>query len=96
VSPANDALTKAVADHGLLVDEYSSILQNNPEVRGKLLQRIRPPQYDPNSLIVARASPHLCDAARIASRRHARLMGPQTKISCIQTQFCASLVASLD
>jgi predicted ATPase with chaperone activity len=51
VAEANDALTKAVADQGLSVDEYSSILkmaQNDPEVRGKLLQRIHPPQHDPN------------------------------------------------
>ena len=51
VAEANDALTKAVADQGLSVEEYSSILevaQNDPEVRGKLLQRIRPPQEDPH------------------------------------------------
>jgi Domain of unknown function (DUF4168) len=47
VAEANDALTKAVADQGLSVEEYSSILevaQNDPEVRGKLLQRIHPSQ----------------------------------------------------
>ena len=51
VAEANDALTKAVADQGLSVEEYSSILevaQNDPEVRGKILQRIRPPQKDRN------------------------------------------------
>jgi hypothetical protein len=51
VAEANDALTKAVADQGLSVEEYSSILevaQNDPEVRGKLLQRIHPPQRDSN------------------------------------------------
>jgi predicted ATPase with chaperone activity len=51
VAEANDALTKAVADQGLSVEEYSSILevaQNDPDVREKLLQRIRPSQPDPN------------------------------------------------
>ncbi len=51
VSEANDALEKAVTDQGLSVEEYSSILevaQNNPEVRGKILQRIRPSQGDQN------------------------------------------------
>jgi hypothetical protein len=51
VAEANDALTKAVADQGLSVEEYSSILemaQNDPEVRGKLLQRIHPSQHDQN------------------------------------------------
>ena len=51
VAEANDALEKAVADQGLSVDEYSSILevaQNDPEVRGKILQRIRPSQDDRN------------------------------------------------
>lgn len=40
---ANDALTKAVTDHGLSVDEYNSILkvaQNDPNVRDKLLRRV--------------------------------------------------------
>jgi predicted ATPase with chaperone activity len=49
VAEANDQLTKAVADQGLSVEEYSSILevaQNDPDVRGKLLQRIHPPQQD--------------------------------------------------
>ena len=40
---ANDALTKAVTDHGLSIDEYNSILkvaQNDANVRDKLLQRV--------------------------------------------------------
>jgi len=51
VAEANDALEKAVADQGLSVEEYSSILevaQNDAEVRGKILQRIRPSQGDRN------------------------------------------------
>ena len=39
------ALSKAVTDQGLTVDEYTSILevaQANPEVREKIRQRIRP------------------------------------------------------
>ena len=42
---AMDALTKAVTDQGLSVEEYGSILevaQNDPEVREKIRQRIRP------------------------------------------------------
>jgi len=38
------ALTKAVTDQGLSVDEYSQILQvaqNNPAVREKILQRLK-------------------------------------------------------
>jgi hypothetical protein len=49
VAEANDALEKAVADQGLSVEEYSSILEvakNDPEVRGKIIQRIRPSQDD--------------------------------------------------
>jgi hypothetical protein len=45
VTEANNALTKAVADQGLSVEEYNSILEvarNDPEVRGKVLQRMRP------------------------------------------------------
>jgi hypothetical protein len=45
VTEANNALTKAVADQGLSVAEYNSILevaQNDPEVRGKVLQRMLP------------------------------------------------------
>jgi hypothetical protein len=51
VVEANNALTKAVADQGLSVEEYSAILevaQNDPEIRGKILQRIRPSQNDRN------------------------------------------------
>ncbi|HZB91553.1 MAG TPA: DUF4168 domain-containing protein [Stellaceae bacterium] len=46
-SEGNDALKKAVTDHGLSVEEYNSILtvaQNDPNVRAKLLQRLHPPQ----------------------------------------------------
>jgi Domain of unknown function (DUF4168) len=42
---AGTALAKAVTDQGLSLDEYSTILQvaeNNPEVREKILKRIRP------------------------------------------------------
>jgi hypothetical protein len=49
VAEASNAMTKAVADQGLSVEEYSSIMevaQNDPEVRGKLLQRIRPSQKE--------------------------------------------------
>jgi hypothetical protein len=45
VAEARDAVTKAVKDQGLLVEEYNSIIeiaQNDPEVRGKVLQRIQP------------------------------------------------------
>jgi Domain of unknown function (DUF4168) len=41
----SNALMKAVTDQGLSVEEYSSILtvaQNDPDVRQKILQRIRP------------------------------------------------------
>jgi hypothetical protein len=44
---ASMALTKAVTDKGLSVDEYSAILtlaQNDPVVRGKIMERIRTPQ----------------------------------------------------
>ena len=40
---ANNAMKKAVTDHGLTVDEYNSIIrtaQNDPGVRQKLSQRI--------------------------------------------------------
>jgi PleD family two-component response regulator len=43
---AKNALVKAVTDQGLSVEEYNSILvvaQNNPEVRKKIIQRMRPP-----------------------------------------------------
>ncbi|MDQ8730062.1 DUF4168 domain-containing protein [Bradyrhizobium sp. LHD-71] len=41
---ANNALTKAVTDQGLSVDEYTEILvvaQNDPTLREKILQRVR-------------------------------------------------------
>jgi Domain of unknown function (DUF4168) len=41
---AGNALKKAVTDQGLSVEEYSSILtvaQNDPDVREKILQRLR-------------------------------------------------------
>ena len=43
---AKGALVKAVTDQGLSVEEYNSILvvaQNDPEVRKKIVQRMRPP-----------------------------------------------------
>lgn len=43
---ASNALEGAVTGQGLSVDEYNSILtvaQNNPDVRDKILQRVRPP-----------------------------------------------------
>jgi Domain of unknown function (DUF4168) len=49
VAEASNAMTKAVADQGLSVEEYSSIMevaQHDPEVRGKILQRIRPSQKE--------------------------------------------------
>jgi predicted ATPase with chaperone activity len=42
---ANNALKKAVTDQGLSVDEYNTIVQtaqNDPAIRLKLVQRIRP------------------------------------------------------
>jgi hypothetical protein len=45
LAEANNALTNAVTEQGLSVEEYASILdvaRNDPEVRGKILQRIRP------------------------------------------------------
>ena len=45
VAEANNALTEAVADQGLSVEEYNSIIevaQNDPEIRGKVLQRMHP------------------------------------------------------
>jgi len=42
---AENALEQAVTGQGLSVEEYTSIIvvaQNNPEVREKLLQRVRP------------------------------------------------------
>jgi hypothetical protein len=48
---AGDALKKAVTDQGLSVEEYSSILtvaQNDPDVREKILQRLRSKEKDNN------------------------------------------------
>jgi hypothetical protein len=45
MAEAHDEFTKAVTEQGLSVEEYASILdlaQDNPEVREKLIQRIRP------------------------------------------------------
>jgi len=45
VAEANTELTKAVTEQGLSVEEYTSILdaaRDNPEIRDKLLQHIRP------------------------------------------------------
>jgi hypothetical protein len=42
---ANNALTKAVTDQGLSVDEYLSILQlaqNDPDLRNRFVKRINP------------------------------------------------------
>jgi hypothetical protein len=42
---ANDALSKAVTDQGLSVEEYNSIMmeaQNDPDVRDKIRQRLPP------------------------------------------------------
>ena len=44
VSEANQAITKAVNDQGLSVDEYVSIMkvaQNDPTVRDKIVQRLK-------------------------------------------------------
>jgi hypothetical protein len=46
VEEANSALTKAVTDHGLSVEEYTAIMviaQNDPQVREKILQRLPQP-----------------------------------------------------
>ena len=46
-SEGNAALTKAVTDHGLSVEEFNSIMtvaQNDPTLRAKLLQRMHNPQ----------------------------------------------------
>ena len=46
VAEANGALTKAVTDQGLSVEEYASILQaaqNDPALRGKIIGRIHQP-----------------------------------------------------
>ena len=45
VDDANKALVKAVTDQGLSVEEYTSIMvvaQNDPMVREKILQRMKP------------------------------------------------------
>ena len=45
VAEANKELSKAVTEQGLSVDEYTSILdaaRDNPEVRDKLFQHVRP------------------------------------------------------
>jgi hypothetical protein len=45
VDDANKALVKAVTDQGLSVEEYTSIMvvaQNDPMVRQKILQRLKP------------------------------------------------------
>src|SRR5262249_54956789 len=45
LAEANNELTNAVTEQGLSVEEYASILdiaRNDPEIRGKILQRIRP------------------------------------------------------
>jgi hypothetical protein len=42
---ARDALTKAVKDQGLSVEQYNAIIeiaQDDPQVRGKVLQRVQP------------------------------------------------------
>jgi len=47
VAEANRALSKAVTDQGLSVEEYAAILdvaRNDVEIRGKILQRIQPPE----------------------------------------------------
>jgi GTP1/Obg family GTP-binding protein len=46
VAEAHGEFTKAVTDQGLSLEEYASILdmaRDDPQIRGKLLQRIRPP-----------------------------------------------------
>jgi hypothetical protein len=45
VAEANNALTKAVTEQGLSVEEYASILdvaRDDPAIRGKILQRLPP------------------------------------------------------
>jgi hypothetical protein len=45
VAEARDALTKAVKEQGLSVEEYNAIIeiaQDDPQVRGKVLQRVQP------------------------------------------------------
>jgi hypothetical protein len=45
VAQAHDEFTKAVTDQGLSLEEYAAILdmaRDDPEIRGNLLERIRP------------------------------------------------------
>jgi hypothetical protein len=45
LAEANNELTNAVTEQGLSVEEYASILdvaRNDPEIRDKILQRVRP------------------------------------------------------
>jgi hypothetical protein len=45
LNQAKEALVKAVNDHGLSLEEYTSILvvaQNDPAVRDRILQRLKP------------------------------------------------------
>jgi len=45
LAEAHNEFTKAVTEQGLSLEEYASILdmaRDDPEIRGKLLQRIRP------------------------------------------------------
>jgi hypothetical protein len=44
VGEADDAMAKAITDQGLSIEEYTTIIrvaQNDPTVRGKLLQRLQ-------------------------------------------------------
>jgi hypothetical protein len=44
LTEATQAISKAVTDNGLSVEEYTAILkvaQNNPAVRDKILQRLK-------------------------------------------------------
>ena len=45
LTEAHNEFTKAVAEQGLSLEEYASILdlaRDDPEIRGRILQRIRP------------------------------------------------------
>jgi Domain of unknown function (DUF4168) len=47
VEEANNEVKKAITEQGISVEEYVSILdvaKGDPAVRGKILQRIRPPE----------------------------------------------------
>jgi Domain of unknown function (DUF4168) len=51
VAEAHNEFTKAVTEQGLSVEEYASILdkaQDDPEIRDKLLARIRPSDKQPD------------------------------------------------